>query len=271
MELFGFQDTVWRLGISLGILALFVLLELRRPARASFSKGRRWVANIGLLVVDIVAVRLLVPASLTVLALFWQGSGILELLGISGILAWIIAILAFDCLIYWQHRMFHVVPVLWRSHRVHHTDTELDVSTAFRFHPIEILISMGLKAGLIVVLGPPAIAVIVYEIMLNAMAQFNHANWRLPSFMERLARWIVVTPDMHEIHHSTQRSETDSNYGNFLSIWDRIFGSYTQEAAAGQVTIGLPNWTEAEHRIDRLVTQPFRSETRPPQADRQKL
>jgi sterol desaturase/sphingolipid hydroxylase (fatty acid hydroxylase superfamily) len=261
MEIFGFSDGSLRLFAFFFVLAVFALVELWAPARNSPYKGRRWAANLGLLIVDIAAVRLIVPASLTALAIAWQGGGLFGLLGLSGAWAWLLAIFAFDCLIYWQHRIFHLVPVLWRAHRVHHTDTQLDVSTAFRFHPVEILLSMALKAGLIIFLGPPAIAVVTYEILLNAMAQFNHANIRLPSSIERIARWFIVTPDMHEIHHSIEQRETDSNYGNFLSVWDRIFGSFTFKAAAEQVRIGLPDWDESEHRVDRLVTQPFRHKT----------
>jgi sterol desaturase/sphingolipid hydroxylase (fatty acid hydroxylase superfamily) len=166
-----------------------------------------------------------------------------------------------DLLIYWQHVVFHKVPVLWRLHRMHHADTELDATSGLRFHPLEIVLSLAIKAAAIIVLGVPAVAVLVFEIVLNGMALYNHSNVRLPERFERVLRWFVVTPEMHVIHHSTERRETDSNFGFNLALWDRLFGTYSHRPQAGYdgMVIGIEAFRDAsEQRLDRLLTQPFR-------------
>jgi len=157
--------------------------------------------------------------------------------------------------------VFHRVPLLWRLHRMHHSDVDIDATTALRFHPLEILLSMIYKIGLVIALGAPVAAVILFELILNGMAVFNHANLRLPAGLDRVLRWLVVTPDMHRVHHSVERVETDSNFGFCLAVWDRIFGTYRAEPAAGRdaVAIGLPVFRDPEEqRLDRLLSQPFR-------------
>ena len=157
--------------------------------------------------------------------------------------------------------LFHALPILWRLHRVHHADTELDASSGLRFHPIEILLSMGIKMAAVVALGAPAEAVLVFEVLLNATAVFNHSNVALPLWLDRVLRLVLVTPDMHRVHHSVVRAETDSNFGFCLSVWDRIFGTHIPEPTAGQLgmVIGIDEFrADEEQRLDRLLTQPFR-------------
>jgi sterol desaturase/sphingolipid hydroxylase (fatty acid hydroxylase superfamily) len=263
----GWSDTAIRLTLSGLVFVTLAAIELAAPWRDVHFRQRRWFANAGVFVVDVIAVRILAPFSLVALASQWtaQGFGLFPMLGLTGLLGGIIAFILLDCLIYWQHRIFHRIPVLWRLHRMHHTDTELDVTSAFRFHPVEILLSIGVKALAILVLGPPALAVLVFEILLNATAQFNHANLRIPPRIEGLLRWFIVTPEMHVIHHSTRQRETDSNFGFNLPIWDRIFGSYTHAPEGGYaaMTIGLETFRDpSEQRTDKLVTQPFRDAER---------
>jgi sterol desaturase/sphingolipid hydroxylase (fatty acid hydroxylase superfamily) len=160
-----------------------------------------------------------------------------------------------------QHVLFHAVPVLWRLHRMHHADQEIDVTTGARFHPIEILLSMGIKLGIVAALGAPAVAVLIFEVLLNATAMFNHSNARMPAWLDRPLRWVVVTPDMHRVHHSIVARETNSNFGFNLPWWDRLFGTYRGQPAAGHeaMTVGIEQFREpAEQRLDRMLTQPFR-------------
>jgi sterol desaturase/sphingolipid hydroxylase (fatty acid hydroxylase superfamily) len=168
-----------------------------------------------------------------------------------------------DLVIYAQHFIFHHVGVLWRLHRMHHADLDIDVTTGVRFHPIEILLSMAIKIAVVIAFGIPALSVLIFEVTLNATSMFNHSNVALPPVLERVARWIVVTPQMHQVHHSIVRAETDSNFGFNLPWWDRLFGTYRAEPAAGEqgVVIGIPMFRDpAELRLDRLLTQPFRDE-----------
>jgi sterol desaturase/sphingolipid hydroxylase (fatty acid hydroxylase superfamily) len=168
-----------------------------------------------------------------------------------------------DLAIYFQHVLFHAVPALWRLHRMHHADQEIDVTTGARFHPIEILLSMGLKLGVVAALGAPAVAVLIFEVLLNATAMFNHSNARMPAWLDRALRWIVVTPDMHRVHHSIVACETNSNFGFNLPWWDRLFGTYRGQPAAGHaaMTIGIEQFREpAEQRLVRMLTQPFRDD-----------
>ena len=171
--------------------------------------------------------------------------------------------MALDLAIYLQHVLFHAVPALWRLHRMHHADLEFDVTTGARFHPIEILLSMGIKLGVVAALGAPAIAVLIFEVLLNATSMFNHSNVRMPVWIDRVLRWIVVTPDMHRVHHSIVARETNSNFGFNLPWWDRLFGTYRDQPAAGHeaMTIGIEQFREpAEQRLDRMLTQPFRDD-----------
>jgi sterol desaturase/sphingolipid hydroxylase (fatty acid hydroxylase superfamily) len=172
-----------------------------------------------------------------------------------------LAIVALDLAIYLQHVLFHAVPALWRLHRVHHADLEIDVTTGARFHPVEILLSMGIKLGVVAALGAPAAAVLMFEVLLNATSMFNHSNVRMASRLDRALRWAVVTPDMHRVHHSVVARETNSNFGFNLPWWDRLFGTYRDQPAAGHeaMTIGIEQFRDpAEQRLDRMLTQPFR-------------
>jgi sterol desaturase/sphingolipid hydroxylase (fatty acid hydroxylase superfamily) len=180
-----------------------------------------------------------------------------------GWVAVLLAVVALDLAIYLQHVLFHAVPALWRLHRVHHADLEVDVTTGARFHPIEILISMGLKLGVVAALGAPAVGVLAFEVLLNATSLFNHSNVRMPAGLDRLLRWVVVTPDMHRVHHSIAVRETNSNFGFNLPWWDRLFGTYRGQPAAGHgsMTVGIEQFRDpAEQRLDRMLTQPFRDD-----------
>jgi sterol desaturase/sphingolipid hydroxylase (fatty acid hydroxylase superfamily) len=175
----------------------------------------------------------------------------------------VLGFLALDFIIYAQHRVFHAVPLLWRLHRMHHADVDIDVTTGLRFHPFEILLSLLIKIAAVVALGVPAVAVLIFEVVLNATAMFNHSNVALPPKLEPLARWLIVTPQMHQVHHSVVRAETDSNFGFNLPWWDRLLGTYRPQPEAGEagVVIGLPIFrANDEARLDRMLTQPFRND-----------
>lgn len=262
-----------RLGVFLAVLLALIALERVRPWRAVRPLGmRRWPHNLGLALLGSVLVRAAVPAAAVGAALWAEGRGIglFPALGAPGWVAIPLSILLLDLLIYWQHRITHMVPVLWRLHRVHHADPEIDATTGLRFHPVEILLSMGLKMAAVVALGAPAVAVLAFEVILNATAMFNHAAIRLPPRIEPLVRAVLVTPEMHRTHHSEIRAETDSCYGFCLSWWDRIFGSYVAAPAAGEaVVIGVAGWRDAaQQRLDRLLVQPLRGNAREPPPQR---
>jgi sterol desaturase/sphingolipid hydroxylase (fatty acid hydroxylase superfamily) len=246
-------EPVLRLGSFIAIFAVLAALELmhprlERPEMLAALKTRRWLTNVGLLVVSSISLRVIFPAA-AVGAALWaetQGFGLFPLLGMPSWLAGILAIVVLDFAVWLEHVVSHKWPLLWRIHRVHHADPGFDLTTALRFHPIEIILSMFWKALVIVALGAPAWAVLIFEIVLNGAAMFNHANLSLPPRFERWVRLLIVTPDMHRIHHSTDRRETDSNYGFNLSIWDRLFRTYTPEPARGQdgIEIGLSEYRD---------------------------
>lgn len=193
-----------------------------------------------------------------------NGWGLLNALAVPAWLAVPLAILALDLAIYFQHVLFHAVPLFWRLHRMHHADLEFDVTTGIRFHPVEILLSMGLKLGVVAALGAPPLAVLVFEIVLNASSLFNHANIALPGRLDALLRLVVVTPDMHRVHHSVHPSETNSNFGFNLAVWDRIFGTYTAQPREGHegMTVGLHSFRSLrELWLDRMLLQPLRGGT----------
>jgi len=216
----------------------------KRPLQQ--SKVKRWLNNFGLIAVDTVVVKLLLPAGAFGVALWTESNGycLLNNIDISPLAATVVTVIVLDMIIYWQHRLFHVVPIFWRLHQVHHADRDIDVSTGLRFHPIEILISMLIKFAAVIALGAPAAAVVLFEVILNGMAMFNHANIRLPKALDSLIRLLFVTPDMHRVHHSIFKHETNSNYGFNLSIWDKIFGSYHAQPDLGhdKMTIGLQQY-----------------------------
>jgi sterol desaturase/sphingolipid hydroxylase (fatty acid hydroxylase superfamily) len=248
------------------IFAAMAVWELLLPCRALLvGRKPRWPGNLGILAVDALAVRLVIPAAAVGVAIMAaeKGWGLFNLTTIPGWLAAIGGFLILDLAIYAQHYAFHHVPWLWRLHRMHHADLDIDLTTGVRFHPIEILISMAIKIAIVLLFGIPAIAVLIFEIVLNATSVFNHANVAMPKGVDRLLRLVVVTPDMHRVHHSIIRAETDSNFGFNLPWWDWLFGTYRAQPAAGhqRMTIGLPIFRNVrELRIDRLLTQPFRND-----------
>ncbi len=232
---------VWiRLGSFLGILLLMLLWEQLSPRRVALPQ-RAWrrTNNLLLVIVNALLVKIIMPFGAVALAFYAQQQqwGLLNHVELPLWLSLMIAIVLLDMLIYWQHRLFHVIKPLWRLHQVHHADMDYDTTTGLRFHPIEIILSMLIKFGAIILLGPVAMAVLIFELMLNGSAMFNHGNIRLSLKLDRPLRWLIVTPDMHRIHHSIHRHEADSNYGFALAIWDRLFGSYQTEPQEGQVNM----------------------------------
>jgi sterol desaturase/sphingolipid hydroxylase (fatty acid hydroxylase superfamily) len=260
------SESLVRLSAFAGILAVMAAWEILAPRREqSLVRGARWPGNIGIVVLDTVLVRLVFPTTAVGLALIAEarGWGLMHALDVPAWAAVPLAVVALDLVIYLQHVLFHAVPVLWRVHRMHHADLEVDVTTGVRFHPVEMLLSMGLKLGVVAALGAPAVAVLVFEVLLNATSMFNHSNVRMPARLERALRWIVVTPDMHRVHHSVVVRETNSNFGFNLPWWDRLFGTYRDQPAAGHdgMTLGVEQLRDpSEQRLDRMLTQPFRSE-----------
>ena len=243
-QFFSNHEGAVRIGAFLGIFAVMALWELLRPRRALVApKANRWGTNVGIVVLDTLIVRILFPLAAVGAALdaSAKGWGLFNWLDWPGWIEVTLAIVAFDCLIYWQHVLSHRIPILWRLHRVHHSDRDIDVSTAIRFHPVEIALSMLLKIGAVYVLGPSALAVILFEVILNGCALFNHSNVKLPGWADRVLRLLVVTPDMHRVHHSVIHRETDANFGFNLPWWDRLFGTYVAQPEKGHegMTIGL--------------------------------
>ena len=253
-----------RLGVFAGVLALLVAWEHLAPRRQlAVGRRRRWPGNVGIVVIDAVLVRILFPTAAVGIALVAEanGWGVLNLVAVPDWLAILVAIIVLDLIIYAQHVLFHAVPLLWRLHRMHHADLDIDVTTGVRFHPVEILLSMVIKLGAVVALGAPALGVMIFEVLLNATSMFNHSNVRLPVGVDRWLRRILVTPDMHRVHHSIVRQETNSNYGFNLPWWDHVFGTYRAQPAAGHeaMTIGLPVFRDPiELRLDRMLVQPLR-------------
>ena len=235
-----------RLGVFLAVLLVMAAWEALRPARPwRIRRLRRWPANLGLVALDGLLVRLVFPVAAVALGAHAkaQGWGLLGWLDLPAALEVALAVVLLDLVIYLQHVLFHAVPALWRLHRVHHADVDYDVTTGLRFHPVEILMSMVIKFGAVVALGAPAAAVLLFEVLLNATAMFNHGNVSLPRGLDRALRWLLVTPDMHRVHHSVVRAETDKNFGFNLTWWDRLLGTYQAEPAAGRagLVIGLPD------------------------------
>ena len=253
-----------RLFFLFSILAIMALWEVAAPRRRQdIPRLLRWSNNIAVVVVDTLLVRLTFPVLAVGMAVLAaeRGWGLLNIFAVPGWLAFVVSLLLFDLVIYLQHVMFHAVPALWRLHRMHHADLEFDVTTGLRFHPIEILLSMGLKLAFVVVLGPPAVAMLIFEVLLNGTSLFNHSNIRIPLGLDRILRLIVVTPDMHRVHHSIHPSETNSNFGFNLPWWDRLFGTYRAQSQAGheRMVIGIEQFrSPRELWLDRLLLQPFR-------------
>ncbi|MET0071678.1 MAG: sterol desaturase family protein [Candidatus Thiodiazotropha sp.] len=245
-----------RLSFFFGVFALIALWEILSPRRQlTVSKGARWISNLGLIALNTVVLRLLFPAAAVGVAALAhaQDWGLLNHYRLPLPLAAIIAVVAMDFVIYLQHVMVHAVPLLWRLHRVHHADLDYDVTTGARFHTIEIILSMLIKMATILLLGPPLVAVVIFEVLLNATAMFNHGNISIPERLDRVLRLFVVTPDMHRVHHSVHAPLANSNFGFNLPWWDRLFGTYVAQPPEGHVEmeIGVNDFRDPQ-QVDRL-------------------
>lgn len=259
------NEALIRFGVFLSLFAVFALVEAWAPRRVrNQPRSTRWVTNWGITIANTVLLRLMAIA-LPLLAVGAaidakaHGWGLFNALTLPGWIEIVLAILILDFVIWAQHLITHKVPILWRLHRVHHADVDMDVTTAIRFHPVEIGLSMLIKIGVVYLLGPAALAVILFEIILNGTAMFNHANMRLPLWLDAIVRRVLVTPDMHRVHHSVHRHEHDSNYGFALSIWDRIFGTYIAQPAAGHddMQVGLEWQDDRPTRLGWSLALPF--------------
>lgn len=259
-------ETSLRLAAFLATLAAMAVWEHGRPRRRLLdARWRRWATNLSLALANAIAVRFLAGGALFAFASLAaeRGVGVIHWIPVSEWVAWIVTILVLDFAVYLQHVMFHALPVLWRLHRVHHTDLAFDATTGVRFHPIEILISVALKAAVVVLLGAPPWAVVAFEVLLSSSSLFNHGNVAIAGRVDQRLRWFVVTPDMHRIHHSSRVVETNSNFGFSFSWWDRLCGTYCPEPALGQLglEIGLSEHREPLH-LGGLLLLPFRSGAR---------
>lgn len=254
-------ETTWRLSIFFGVLLVLAALEVavggpNPPPR----RRRRWPANAGLVLLDTALVRALLPAGAVGAAIWAEAAGV-GLFNRVALASWLevgAAVLLLDLAIYWQHRILHAVPWLWPLHRVHHTDTTLDATSALRFHPLEILLSLAIKLALVVALGAAPVAVLVFEILLSSFALVTHANLALPERLDRVVRWLLVTPNMHRIHHSVHRDEQRRNFGFNLSLWDRLFGSYAARHRDPRLQLGVRGVQGDEAtRLRALLREPF--------------
>jgi sterol desaturase/sphingolipid hydroxylase (fatty acid hydroxylase superfamily) len=259
------NEQMIRLGFFFGILAIMATWEILAPRRVlTVSKTVRWVNNLAIVFLNSFLLRLIFPAAAVGVAAFAasNGWGFLNYYQLPYWLAIIISVVALDFIIYLQHVMVHAVPALWRLHRVHHADMDFDVTTGARFHPLEIILSMLIKLTAIVVLGPPVVAVLLFEVLLNATAMFNHSNIRLPLAVDRVLRWILVTPDMHRVHHSVEDDEANSNFGFSLPWWDRLFGTYRDQPRQGHqdMTIGIHHYRDVKEVewLPGMLWLPFR-------------
>jgi len=257
------NELLIRLGFFIGILVIMFLWELFAPRRPLItSKVKRWFSNLGLVLIDSIVVRLVFPTALVGVSLLVQQRmwGLFNQFELPALLKIFFSVLILDLVIYLQHIMFHVVPLFWRLHMVHHTDMDFDVTTGVRFHPIEIVLSMGIKMIVVVLIGPPPIAVVIFEILLNGTSMFNHGNVRYSQNIDSILRLLVVTPEMHRVHHSTIRWESNSNLGFNFPWWDRLFGTYRPQPAKGhlEMTIGLDQYKEPRKlSLPWLLVLPF--------------
>jgi sterol desaturase/sphingolipid hydroxylase (fatty acid hydroxylase superfamily) len=257
------QATV-RLGAFIGVFTAMALWEVVVPRRpSSYPRAKRWPSNLAIVALNTLLVRILLSATAVSLAALGthRGWGLLNNLPLPSWCRIITSVILLDLAIFLQHIMFHAVPVLWRVHRMHHANLDFDVTTGARFHPIEIILSMLIKFGVIAAIGASAASVLIFEVLLNATSMFNHGNVRVPVGLDRYLRWLVVTPDMHRVHHSIVVAETNSNFGFNLPWWDRLLGTYRAQPAAGQegMTIGIEQFRVGrELWLDRMLLQPFR-------------
>jgi sterol desaturase/sphingolipid hydroxylase (fatty acid hydroxylase superfamily) len=258
------HEATFRLGAFFGVLVTMALWEVVAPRRQrSYPRTLRWPSNLAIVALNTTLLRIFLPATAVSLALLGakRGWGLLNNLPLPEWAATVASVVVLDLAIYLQHVMFHAVPALWRLHRMHHADLDFDVTTGARFHPIEIILSMLIKFGVVAALGASALSVLIFEVLLNATSMFNHGNVRIPAPLDRYLRWLMVTPDMHRVHHSIVVDETNSNFGFNLPWWDRLLGTYRSQPAAGHdgMTIGIEQFREArELWLDRMLLQPFR-------------
>jgi len=264
MDIFQSSETLIRLTCFLGVFAVLAALESAFPRRTqTTSRWARWPSNISVSALNQIIVRLVLPVSAIALAVTLEQRD-WGLFGALALPAWIeipVAILLLDLAIYGQHRIYHAVPMLWRFHRMHHSDLEFDVTSGIRFHPVSVLVSALIKLSVIVAIGPASVAVLVFEVLLNATSLFNHSNLRIPPSFDRMLRLLIVTPDMHRVHHSSNPQETNRNFGFNFPWWDRLFRSYRAQPALRHedMEIGLEQFRdEQELRLDRMLSQPFR-------------
>jgi len=255
-----------RLATFAGVFIAMAAWELVEPRRQqTIGRGWRWSNNLGVVAVNTVLIRVLLPSTAVGIALLAEarGFGLFNVIAVPAWLSVLASVLVLDLAIYLQHVLFHAAPALWRLHRMHHADLEIDVSTGLRFHPIEILLSMLIKFAVVAALGAPALSVLIFEVLLNATSMFNHSNVRIPLGIDHVLRWLVVTPDMHRVHHSILARETNSNFGFNLPWWDRLFGTYRAQPAAGHegMTIGIEQFrAPRELGLDRMLLQPLRGD-----------
>ena len=263
-ELLLSNEVQIRLSFFVAVFAVMASWELLAPRRTGQLKRRlRWPSNLGIVVFNTLLLRFIMPTTAVALALAGEagGWGLLQQFDLPLWLASLLAVVCLDLAIYLQHIMFHAVPLLWRLHRMHHADLAFDVTTGARFHPLEIILSMLIKLMVIAALGPPAVAVLIFEVLLNALAMFNHANARLPLGVDKILRRVIVTPDMHRVHHSVIPQEANSNFGFNLAIWDRWFGTYCAQPKGGhqEMRIGISTFrTERDLALDKMLLQPFK-------------
>lgn len=257
------DPSLLRLLVFATLFALFAILESLWPRRErTLQRSDRWLGNLGILAAGSMLARVILPVA-PIGAAMWaqqQGFGIFNAIDMPILVAGLLAFLLLDLLIYGQHRLFHAVPILWRLHRMHHTDMDLDVTSGLRFHPIEIILSLIIKITAVCILGAPLVAVLFFEVILNATSMFNHSNFALPHKLESVLRLFLVTPDMHRVHHSIRPIETDRNFGFNIPWWDRLFGTYLAEPHDGHrsMTIGLPIFRDKRAtNVVHLLIQPF--------------
>jgi sterol desaturase/sphingolipid hydroxylase (fatty acid hydroxylase superfamily) len=266
-------EPVIRLGVFVGLLLVMGVSEALAPRRTpSLPRLKRWPGNLCVAVINTVILRMIFPTAAVGIALLAENKG-WGVFNVSGFPAWIAipaSVIILDFVIYLQHVLFHAAPLLWRLHRMHHADIDIDVTTGIRFHPFEMALSMCIKLGVVMALGVPALAVLIFEVLLNATSMFNHANVRIPLRLDNMLRWLLVTPDMHRVHHSWHPEETNSNFGFNLPWWDRLFGTYRDQPRDGHqgMTIGLDEFRDpAWERLDRMLIQPFIGRLRGPEVE----
>lgn len=262
-ELFFQYESYIRLGSFIGLYALFSIWEISHPKRILLHSRRlRWVSNFGLIILSSILVRFIFPTAAVGIALLAEQNqwGLLYYFELPLLIHLVAAFILLDLSLYFQHVMFHALPLFWRFHRVHHSDLDFDITTGLRFHPFEMIISILIKFVTIASIGAPVLAVVIFEILLNAGSMFSHSNIKIPRSLEKVVRWFIVTPDMHRIHHSMSENETNSNFGFFISNWDRLFGTYVQQPRKGHtdMNIGLPDFREPKWQDIRwLIYLPF--------------